>query len=92
MKTLSLSEHVEPGRKARNRLQPIVAQFPFYKDKMNISKNCEKLKNTSFSIFEDFSRETAAIRKEIRQEVLAYKEKGMISYLNYRTVIYKQRV
>ena len=80
------------GKKNKNRLRPIVAQFSFYKDKMNILKNCKKLKNTRFSIYEDFSRETAAIRKEKWQEVLANREKGMISYLNYRTVICKQRV
>ena len=68
------------------------AQFSFYKDKMNILKNCKKLKNTRFSIFEDFSKETAAIRKEKWQEVLANRGKGMISYLNYRAVICKQRV
>ena len=50
------------------------------------------LKNIRFSIFEDYSRETAVIRKEKWQEVLANKEKGIISYLNYRTVICKQRV
>ena len=78
-------------KKNKNRSQPIVAQFSFYKDKMNILKNCKKLKNTRFSIFEDFSRETAAIRKEKWQEFLANRKKGMI-YLNYRTVICKQRV
>ena len=51
------------GKKKRNRSRPIVAQFSFYKDKMNIL-NCKKLKNTRFSIYEDFSRKTAAIRKE----------------------------
>ena len=80
------------GKKNKNRSRPIVAQFSFYKDKMNISKNCKKLKNKRFSIYEDFSRETAAIHKEKWQEVLANREKGMISYLNYRTVICKQRV
>ena len=79
-------------RKNKNRSQPIVAHFSFYKDKMNISENCKKLKNAIFSIFEDFSRETAVIRKEKWQEVLASREKGMISYLNYRTVICKQTV
>ena len=39
------------------------------------------MKNTRFSIFEDFSRETAGICKENWQEVLANREKGMISYL-----------
>ena len=33
------------------RFSEIVAKFSFYKDKMNIFKNCKKLKNTSFSIF-----------------------------------------
>ena len=70
------------GKKNKNRSRPIVAQFSFYKDKMNILKNCKKLKNTRFSIYEDFSRETAAIRKEKWQEFLANREKGMISYLN----------
>ena len=80
------------GKKNKNRSRPIAAQFSFYKDKMNILKNCKKLKNTRFSIFEDFSRDTAAIRKEKWQEVLANREKCMISYLNYRTVICEQRV
>ena len=68
------------------------AQFSFCKDKMSILKNCKKLKNTSFTIFKDFSRETAAIPKEKWQEVLANREKVIISYLNYRTVICKRRV
>ena len=77
---------------SKNRSWPIVAQFSFYKDKMNVLKNCKKFKNTRFSIFEGFSRETAAIRKEKWQEVLANREKGMISYLNYGTVICKERM
>ena len=84
--------HRTAGKKNKNRSRPIVSQFSFYKDKMNILKNCKKLKNTRFSIFEDFSRETAAIRKEKWQEVLVKRQKGMISYLNYRTVICKKRV
>ena len=80
------------GKKNKNRSRPIVAQFSFYKDKMNILKNCKKLKNTRFFVFEDFSRETAAICKGKGQEILATREKGMISYLNYCTVICKQRV
>ena len=56
-------EH-QTGKKNKNASQPIVARFKFYKDKMNILKNFKQLKNTRLSIFEDFSRETAAIRKE----------------------------
>ena len=51
-------------KKNKIRQRPIVAQFSFYKDKMNIFKNCKNFKSEKkkrFSIFEDFSRETAAI-------------------------------
>ena len=58
---------------------------------MNILKNCKKLKNTRFFILEDFSRQKAAISKEKWQEVLVNREKGMISYLNYRSVICTQK-
>ena len=65
-------KHSIPAQKSRkknkkidkNRSRHIVTQFLLYKDKRNLLKNCKKLKNTRFSIFEDFSRETVAIRKE----------------------------
>ena len=59
---------------------------------MNILKKCKKLKIKEFSVFENFSRETVAICKEKWKEVLANRKKSMVSYLNYRTVICKQRV
>ena len=83
---LEIAEWVHwTGKKIKNRSRPIVAQFSFYKDKMNILKNSKKLKSTRFSIFEDFSRETAAICKEKGQEVLANREKryDIISKLPY---------
>lgn len=42
------------GKKKKNRWLPIVAAFSFCEDKVNILKDYEKLKNTTFSIFEDF--------------------------------------
>ena len=36
------------GEKNKNKSRPIVAQFSFYKDGMNILKNCKKLKNTKY--------------------------------------------
>ena len=74
-------------KKNKNRSRPIVVQFSSYKDKINILKKQKKKK-----IPEDFSRERAAIHKEKWQEVLANREKDMISYLNYHIVICKQRV
>ena len=36
----------------------IVVQFSFYKEKIDILRNCKELKRTKISIFEDFSQET----------------------------------
>ena len=52
------------GKKSKSRFRPISTQFLFYKDKISNLRNCKKLKNTKFSIFEDFFRDTAAIRKK----------------------------
>ena len=79
-------------KKKKNRSRPIVAQSSFFKDNINILKNCKKLKSTRFSIAEGFSKETAAICREKWHEVLVNRGEGMISYLNYHAVIYKQNV
>ena len=68
-------EH-QTRKKYKNRPRLKVAQVSFFKDKINILKNCKKLKNTRFFILEDFSRQKAAISKEKWQEVLVIGKKG----------------
>ena len=58
------------GKKERGQERQIVVHFNSYKNKLDILRNCKKRKGTNFSIFEDFSKETASIRKENRKEVL----------------------
>ena len=52
------------GEKSNDTEREIVLQFSFYKDKINILRNCRKLRGTKISIFEDFSQEAMQIRKE----------------------------
>ena len=78
------------GEKSNDKERAIVVQFSFYKDKINILRNCKKLKGTKISIFEDFSQETMQIRKEKTKEVLANRKQGKISYLLHRSVICKE--
>ena len=77
--------------KKTGRERQIVVQFNCYKNKFDILRNCKKLKGTNFSVFEDFSKETASIRKEKWKEVLKNQKDGKISYLQYKTVICKER-
>ena len=72
------------GEKKTGKKRQIVVQFNSYKHKIEILRNCKKVKGTNFSVFEDFSKETASIRKENRND-------GKISYLQCETVICKER-
>ena len=68
----------------------IVVQFTSYKHKLDILRNCKKLKGTNFSVFEDFRKETATIRKEEWKEVLKNRKDGKILYWQYKTAICKE--
>ena len=79
------------GEKKNGQERQIVVQFNSYKNKLDISRNCKKLKGTNFSVFEDFTKETAGIRREKWKEVLKNRKDGKISYLQYKTVICKEQ-
>ena len=79
------------GEKKRGQERQIVVQSNSQKNKLEILRNCKKVKGTNFSIFEDFSKETASIRKEKWKEVLKNRKDGKISYLQYKTVCCKER-
>ena len=51
------------GKRNKNGSCPIVAQFSFYKGKMNILKNCKKLKNSRFSLRISQERQLPSARK-----------------------------
>ena len=62
-----------------------------YKNKLDILRNYKKLKGINFSLFEDFSKETAGITKEEWKKVLKNQKDGKIFYLQYKTVICKKQ-
>ena len=64
--------HQECEKKTGQEKQ-IVVQFNSYKKKLDILRNCKKLKGTNFLVFDDFSKETASIRKEKWKVVLKIK-------------------
>ena len=67
------------GEKKRGQERQIFVQFISYKNKLDVLRNCDKLKGTNFSIFEDFSKETTSIRKEKWKEVLKNRKDDKIS-------------
>ena len=69
------------GEKKRGQERKIVVQFNSYKNKLDLLRNCKKLKGTNFSFFEDFSKVTASIRKEEWKQVL--KIESMVKIFTY---------
>lgn len=79
------------SKKVQGKPRTIVVKFFNFKDKSNILSKCKKLKDLPFSVYEDFSRETAEIRKTLWKEVLRNRAENKISYLSYKTVVCKDR-
>ena len=64
------------GEKKTGQERQVVVQFNRYNNKLDFLRNCKKLKGTNFSVFEDFSKETASIRNEKWKEVLKNRKNG----------------
>ena len=52
---ISIERAHRVGEKFNDKDRAIVVQFSFYKDKIDILRNCKKLKGTKISKFKDFS-------------------------------------
>lgn len=55
------------GKFASNKCRPIIAKFTFFKDKQAILAGAHRLKNTGFSIREDFSQATRQAHRKLLQ-------------------------
>ena len=73
-----------------NNPRTIIYNLLRYKDKVKILQKGNKLKGTNIFINEDFSRETMELRKQLWKEIKAYRDKGRVVYLSYRTVVVKK--
>ena len=58
---ISIERSYRVGEKSNDRERAIVVQFSFYKDEINIFRNCKKLMEIKISIFENFLQETIQI-------------------------------
>ena len=75
-----------------NNPRTIICNLLRYKGKLKILQKANKLKGTNIFMNEDFSRETMELRKQLRKEVEAHRDKGRVACLSYRTVVVKKGV
>ena len=91
---LKINEHIEIDRchrlskkKNQNRPRTIICRITKFKEKQKILKNVKLLKKTDILIYEDFSKDTMELMKELWQEVLEYQRQNKFAYLNYRSIV-----
>ena len=72
-----------PEKKNRKNIRPrtVVCKLLNFVDKARILKKSHRLKETSYYVNEDFSKETLAYRKELWEKVKALRKEGKIAYL-----------
>lgn len=52
------------GNKSTRKPRTIVVRFKSFREKTRILQNCRKLKRMQISIYDDYSKETVAIKKK----------------------------
>ena len=80
------------GRKSRNKPRPIVCKCLRFKNKQKILRNAKLLKGTNTFINEDYCQDTVEYRKELWEEVKVLRSQGKIGYLNYRSIVSRDKV
>ena len=80
------------GRKSRNKPRTIVCKLLRFKDKQNILRKAKLLKGTNIFINEDYCQDTVEYRKELWEEVKVLRSQGKIAYLNYRSIVSRDKV
>ena len=83
------SHEKKNSKKLRSRT--IVCKLLSFVDKARILKNSHRLKGTTYYVNEDFSKETLAYRKELWEKVKALRKEGKVAYLNYKSIVVKER-
>ena len=75
-----------------NRPRTIVMKLLQLKDKTKIFQNANKLKGQNIFINNDFSKATLELKKDFMIEVKKLRELGKIAYLNYTTIVFREKV
>ena len=70
-----------------NTTRTIVAKLLDYKEKEEIMRRRYKLKDTTYSLREDFSKETVEIRKKLRDQVTKLREDGKYALIKYDKIV-----
>ena len=80
------------GKRRGSCPRTIVCRFLRFKDKQKIIQNAKKLKDTRIFIYEDLCSDTMELRKSLWEKVLEYRRQSKYAYLNYRTIVVRDKL
>nr|XP_054931791.1 uncharacterized protein LOC129387103 [Dermacentor andersoni] len=76
VETKSIERIHRIGKQSEGRVRPVIMKFMDYREKEKVMRNCKKLKGTSFSINNDYSKETVDLRKKLWESSAPDRAKG----------------
>lgn len=90
IKVNSLERMHRLGRKATDRTRPVIMRFFDFNEKMQLLRNAKKLKNTDYSLSEDYSLRIQSIRKKLWSTVKDSRTPEDKVYLKYDKLVYNR--
>ena len=92
MKTTSkLTDVIVLGNIEDHSHARLFADLSVSKAKKKILQNAKKLKDTAIFMYEGFCSDTMELRKSLWEKVLEYHQQGKYVYLNYRTIVARNK-
>ena len=79
------------GKGRGSHPRTIICRFLRFKDKQKILQNAKKINDTGIFINEDFCSDTMELRKSLWEKVLEHHRQGNCAYLNYRTIVVRDK-
>ena len=73
------------------RPRTIICRLTKFKEKQKILINAKVLKDTGIFIYEDYCKDTMSVRKNLWEQVLNYRKQEKIAYLNYRSIVVRNK-
>lgn len=75
------------GRRVSHKDRPVILKVYDYREKIDILRNCRKLKGTAFSVSEDFCDRTRDVRKKLWESAKDERNQGSSVRLVYNKLI-----
>ena len=80
---------VKKGEKDDDKPRPIIAKFESFKSRQMVLKASKLLRDTEFSLSEDFCAKTIEIRKSLVPKMMQARNEKKFATINYRSLVVK---